>query len=106
MGRLIGTRSGDKGGDANLGVYARSDDGFFWIDSFLSVERFRELLPETSELPIDRYALPNLRALNFVIHGLLDEGVAASTRIDAQAKSLGEWLRARIVEIPQALLED
>ncbi|MBT8201574.1 MAG: DUF1446 domain-containing protein [Acidimicrobiia bacterium] len=106
LGRLIGTRSGDKGGDANLGVYARSDDGFFWIDSFLSVERFRELLPETSELPIDRYALPNLRALNFVIHGLLDEGVAASTRIDAQAKSLGEWLRARIVEIPQALLED
>ncbi len=106
LGRLIGTRSGDKGGHANLGVYARSDDGFSWIDAYLNVTRFRELLPETHELTIERHVLPNLRALNFVIHNLLEEGVAASTRSDTQAKSLGEWLRARIVEIPQVLLED
>ncbi|MGH2474464.1 MAG: AtuA-related protein, partial [Candidatus Limnocylindrales bacterium] len=66
----------------------------------------RELLPETAGLTIDRYRLGNLRALNFVIHGLLQEGVAASTRQDAQAKSLGEWLRARVVELPAALLAD
>ena len=52
-----------------------------------------------------RYALPNLRALNFVIVGLLGEGVASSLRPDAQAKSLGEWLRAREVELPEALLK-
>jgi hypothetical protein len=60
----------------------------------------RELLPETAALDIDRHELANLRAVNFVIHGMLQEGVAASTRSDAQAKSLGEWLRARLVDLP------
>lgn len=105
LGRVVGTRSGDKGGDANLGVFARSDAGFAWVHDFLTVERLRQLLPEAAELPIDRHDLPNVRALNFVIHDLLEEGVAASTRIDGQAKSLGEWLRARVVEIPAALLD-
>jgi hypothetical protein len=104
LGSVIGTRSGDKGGNANLGVFTRSDAAFEWVSGFLTVERFRELLPETAPLRVDRHDLPNLRALNFVVHGLLDEGVAASTRIDGQAKSLGEWLRARTVDVPAALL--
>lgn len=104
IGTVVGTRSGDKGGDANLGVFVRSDPAWSWLDEFLTVERLRELLPELSELPVDRHRLPTLRALNFVVHGLLDEGVAASTRPDAQAKSLGEWLRARVVELPVVLL--
>jgi hypothetical protein len=104
LGRVVGARSGDKGGNANLGVFARSDDGWAWLDGFLTVDRVRALLPETAGLAVDRHRLANLRALNFVIHGLLQEGVAASTRQDAQAKSLGEWLRARIVEIPASLL--
>jgi hypothetical protein len=62
-------------------------------------------LPETAPLVIDRYRLPFLRAVNFVIHDFLDEGVAAATRQDAQAKSLGEWLRSRYVEIPSVLLD-
>ncbi len=104
LGTLYGSRSGDKGGNANLGVFARSDQAWAWLDAFLSTERLRELLPETAELEVDRHRLPNLRSLNFVIHGLLEEGVAACTRQDGQAKSLGEWLRARVVEIPVALL--
>jgi hypothetical protein len=104
LGWVIGTRSGDKGGNANLGVFVRSAEAWAWLDRYLSVERLRALLPETAELPIDRYQLPNIHSLNFVIHGLLEEGVAASTRQDPQAKSLGEWLRARVVEIPAALL--
>jgi hypothetical protein len=104
IGRVVGTRSGDKGGNANLGVFARTDDAWLWLDWFLTVDRVRELLPETAPLAIDRYRLPNIRALNFLVHGLLQEGVAASTRQDAQAKSLGEWLRARIVDVPKALL--
>jgi hypothetical protein len=106
LGRVAGTRSGDKGGDANLGVFARSDEAWAWLDAFLTVDRLRALLPETGGLAVDRYRLPALRSLNFVIHGLLQEGVAASTRQDAQAKSLGEWLRARVVDIPAALLPD
>jgi Acyclic terpene utilisation family protein AtuA len=104
LGGVVGARSGDKGGNANLGVFARSDDGWAWLDGFLTVDRLRALLPETAGLAIDRHRLANLRALNFVIHGLLQEGVAASTRQDGQAKSLGEWLRARIVEVPASLL--
>ena len=104
IGRLVGARSGDKGGNANLGVFARSADAFVWLDSFLTVERFQELLPETRPLLVERFDLPNIWSLNFVVHGLLDEGVAASTRIDAQAKSFGEWLRARVVDVPVALL--
>ncbi len=106
LGRVAGARSGDKGGNANLGVFARSDEGWAWLDGFLTVDRLRALLPETADLPVDRHRLPALRSLNFVIHGLLQEGVAASTRQDAQAKSLGEWLRARVVDIPAALLPD
>lgn len=103
LGQLFGARSGDKGGHANLGIFARSDPAWSWLDSFLSEDEFRRLLPETAPLVIDRYRLPALRALNFVIHDLLDEGVAASTRQDAQAKGLGEWLRSRYAEIPTVL---
>lgn len=104
IGRLIGARSGDKGGNANLGVFARSADAFAWLAGFLTVEEFQALLPETADLRVERHDLANLWSLNFVVHGLLDEGVAASTRIDGQAKSLGEWLRARVVDVPVSLL--
>ena len=104
LGRIVGARSGDKGGNANLGVFARTDQAWAWLDSFLTTDALKALLPETAPLEVQRHRLPNLRALNFVIVGLLQEGVAASTRQDAQAKSLGEWLRARLVEVPASLV--
>jgi hypothetical protein len=104
IGRIIGARSGDKGGNANLGVFARSDEAWAWLDDFLTTERLRSLLPEVAQFNVDRIRLPALRSLNFVIHGILEEGVAAATRQDGQAKSLGEWLRARVVDIPESLL--
>jgi hypothetical protein len=104
LGRVAGARSGDKGGNANLGVWARTDQAYQWLAGFLTVEMLRKLLPETGPLPVQRYELPNLRAVNFVIAGLLGEGAAASTRLDPQAKSLGEWLRARVVDIPRELI--
>jgi hypothetical protein len=104
LGEVVGARSGDKGGDANLGVWARTDAGYGWMRAFLTVERLKELLPETAPLIVERYDLPNLKALNFVIHGILGRGVAASTRFDPQAKALGEWLRSRIVDVPEELL--
>ncbi|MGW4464531.1 acyclic terpene utilization AtuA family protein [Micromonospora sp. NPDC004704] len=102
LGTVVGARSGDKGGDANLGVWVRAADGYAWLRDWLTVERLRDLLPETANLDVERYELPNLAAVNFVIRGLLGAGVAASTRFDPQAKALGELLRARIVDLPAA----
>ncbi|KAA9380488.1 DUF1446 domain-containing protein [Microbispora cellulosiformans] len=100
LGRIAGARSGDKGGDANLGVWVRDPAHYPWLAAFLTVERLRELLPEVGLLPVERFALPNLHALNFVVHGLLGRGVAASPLLDAQAKALGERLRAVRVPVP------
>jgi hypothetical protein len=104
LGTVVGARSGDKGGDANVGVWARTDAAYQWLAGYLTVDELRRLLPECAPLPVQRYELPNLRAVNFVVEGLLGEGVAASTRFDPQAKALGEWLRSRVVEIPEELL--
>ncbi|MCT1658288.1 acyclic terpene utilization AtuA family protein [Brevibacterium luteolum] len=105
LGRIFGARSGDKGGDANLGVFGRTEEAWAWLDAHLTVGRLSELLPEVGEHEIERYRFPNIRAVNFVIRGLLGDGVAASVRQDAQAKSLGEWLRSRIVGLPQSVLD-
>jgi hypothetical protein len=104
LGTLVGARSGDKGGTANVGVWARSDEAWTWLVHFLTVDRFRELLPETATLPVERHVMPNLRAVNFVVDGLLGEGVAANVRHDPQAKAVGEWLRSRVVDVPERLL--
>lgn len=105
LGLVAGARSGDKGGDANLGVWVRDDDAWRWLAHELTVERFKELLPETAESTVVRHVLPRLRALNFTVHGLLGEGVAAQARFDPQAKALGEWLRSRSLPVPVPLLE-
>jgi hypothetical protein len=104
LGVVFGARSGDKGPNANLGIFARSPEAYAWLDSFLSIEKLQELMPEARDRRIDRYKLPNILSLNFIFHGLLEEGVAASTRQDPQAKALGEYLRAKVVSIPESLL--
>jgi hypothetical protein len=106
LGTLLGARSGDKGGDANLGVWARTDAAADWLLGALTTDRLKELLPETAPLTVERHELRNLRAVNFVIRGLLGEGVAASTRFDPQGKALGELFRARVAEVPATLVTD
>ncbi|WP_329520933.1 acyclic terpene utilization AtuA family protein [Spirillospora sp. NBC_01491] len=106
LGWVAGARSGDKGGDANIGVWARTDAQWSWLEGFLTTERFGALLPETREHTVTRHVLPNLRAVNFVVEGLLQEGVSASTRFDPQGKALGEWLRSRHVDVPVALIPE
>jgi hypothetical protein len=105
LGVAFGARSGDKGGDANVGVWARSPEGYAWLAANLDLDRFRRLVPEAARLEVRRHELPNLLALNFVVVGLLGEGVSSSARFDPQAKGLGEYLRSRIVELPVALIE-
>jgi hypothetical protein len=104
LGAVAGARSGDKGGDANIGVWARNDETWRWLVNTLTVAELQRLLPETAPCAVQRHVLPNLRALNFVVEGLLGAGVASSTRFDPQAKALGEWLRSRIIEIPEGLV--
>ena len=104
LGTVAGARSGDKGGSANVGVWARTDDAWRWLANHLTADELRRLLPEVASLPVTRHVLPNLRAINFVIDGLLGQGVASNARFDPQAKALGEWLRSRHVDIPEALL--
>ncbi|ADK86611.1 protein of unknown function DUF1446 [Desulfarculus baarsii DSM 2075] len=104
LGRAFATRSGDKGGNANLGVWARTPQAFAWLRQFLTTEKLGQLLPDCAGFATERYELPNLLALNFYIKGLLGEGVAASIKADPQAKTLGEYLRAKIIEMPESII--
>ncbi len=104
LGTIAMARSGDKGGSANIGVWVRTDDEWAWLVNTLTVEVLRDLLPETADLPVTRHVLPNLRAVNFVVEGILGEGVSSNVRFDPQAKGLGEWLRSRHLAIPEELL--
>jgi hypothetical protein len=104
LGRVTGARSGDKGGDANIGVWATTDDAWPWLAHTLTAAKLQQLLPETGDLKVTRHVFPHLRALNFTVEGILGEGVAAQARFDPQAKGLGEWLRSRHLDIPEALL--
>lgn len=106
LGRLFGTRSGDKGGAANCGVWARTDRAYDFLIGYLTVARFKQLLPDLAPFTVERYALPNLRALNFYINDMLGDGVSSSHRIDRQAKSLGEYLRVKNFDCPIALAEE
>ncbi|QSR24250.1 exopolyphosphatase [Nocardioides aromaticivorans] len=110
LGSFVHARSGDKGGDANLGLWVKNDGSpkyearVQWLAKIVKDRKVRELVPEAKDLDVDVYVLPNLGAVNIVIHGLLGDGVAASTRFDPQAKGLGEWVRSRIVHIQEDLL--
>lgn len=104
LGTIAGARSGDKGGSANIGVWVRTDEQWRWLCTALTVDALRELLPEAADLTIGRHLLPELRAVNFVIEGILGQGVAYQARFDPQAKGLGEWLRSRYVDIPEGII--
>jgi acyclic terpene utilization AtuA family protein len=104
LGTIVGARSGDKGGNANVGVWVREDTAYPWLCALITDQTVRELLPETAGRPVRITRLPNIRAVNIVVEGLLGAGVAFNARFDPQAKALGEWLRSRHVSIPVSLL--
>ena len=104
LGSVFATRSGDKGGNANLGVWAKNRDAFEYLKSYLTVGKLKELLTDMSEFEIEKYEFENLYAVNFYIKGILGDGVAASLRSDPQGKTLGEYLRAKIIDLPKSIL--
>ncbi len=110
LGTFVHARSGDKGGDANLGLWVTHDDPerydarVTWLQKLITPQQVRRLVPEAEDLDVEVYLLPNLGGVNVLIRGLLGDGVAASTRFDPQAKGLGEWVRSRMVAIEDSLL--
>ena len=106
LGELFGARSGDKGGCANIGVWAKTENAFSFLNEYLTVETLKKLMPDVAEFDIDRYELPNILSLNFYIHGILQDGVSSNTRKDGQAKSLGEYLRSKYIDMPKSLIEE
>ena len=106
LGLVFGARSGDKGGCANLGLWAKTSKAYSFLSEFLTTSKLKELLPDLNEFEIDRYELPNILSLNFYIHGILEDGVSSNSRKDGQAKSLGEYIRAKKVKMPIEIMED
>jgi hypothetical protein len=104
LGILVGARSGDKGGNANLGLWVESDEAYEWLAATLDAKTLSSLVDGADGLAVERYEFANLRALNFVIKGLLGWGVASNLRLDTQAKSLGEEVRAQVIGLPAHLL--
>ena len=104
FGRLFATRSGDKGGNANLGIWAKTPESYEFLRSYLSVEVLKNMLGDVRPYEIERYEFPNLLAVNFYIRGILGDGVAASLRSDPQAKTLGEYIRAKMIEAPESIV--
>ncbi|WP_446499886.1 AtuA-related protein [Nocardioides alcanivorans] len=113
LGTFVHARSGDKGGDANLGLWVARDDvdgaevwqaRVAWLTALITPAKVRELVPEAADLDIEVHRLSNLGGVNVLIRGLLGQGVASSTRFDPQAKGLGEWVRSRMVTVDEGLL--
>lgn len=106
FGEIYGTRSGDKGGCANLGVWAKNSDSFAFLHNFLTVKKLKELLPDLNQFKVERFELANINSLNFYIHDILQDGISSNDKKDGQAKSLGEYLRAKKIKVPEAIIGD
>ena len=104
LGRLFGTRSGDKGGNANCGVWAKTEEAYAFLHEYLTVEEFKRLCPDFAQYDVERYDMPNMLSMNFYVKGILGTGAVSNNRMDKQAKSMGEYLRAKHIEVPESLL--
>ncbi|KAH7162106.1 hypothetical protein B0J13DRAFT_490657 [Dactylonectria estremocensis] len=107
LGDLFFARSGDKGGNANVGFWVRDSKAFPFAQAFLTVPRLIELLADDWDprYSIERCEFPNLNAIHFVIRGILQDGVSSSSVLDGFGKSISEFLRARMVELPGELVQ-
>lgn len=104
LGRIAYARSGDKGGNSNVGIWTSDPRAWPWLRSLLSTDGLKALLPEIGDGAIVRHEFPNLRAVHFVLPGLLGRGGSSNLRLDSIGKAVSEHLRARIVDIPSELL--
>jgi hypothetical protein len=103
LGEIVSARSGDKGADANVGVWADTDERFEFIRAVLTEERVAAHFARLCRGRVIRYELPNLRALNFILKDALGGGGSASLRTDAQGKTLSLGLLHMVVEADEDL---
>ncbi|KAF2110320.1 hypothetical protein BDV96DRAFT_635421 [Lophiotrema nucula] len=108
LGDLVFARSGDKGGNANIGLWVRHPSAWPWLHSFLTTNKVIELLGDDwkSTFSVERCEFENLMAVHFVIKNMLQEGVSSSSILDGFGKSVGEFVRARFVNLPQKLVDE
>ncbi|PYI11836.1 DUF1446-domain-containing protein [Aspergillus sclerotiicarbonarius CBS 121057] len=108
LGWIVHARSGDKGPDANCGFWVRHSDEYLWLRTLLSITTIKDLLGEkytaNPDLRIERFELPNMRAVHFLFRNLLDRGVGVTTTVDFLGKNVAEFLRARVVDVPVGFL--
>jgi hypothetical protein len=101
--RLAHARSGDKGDTANVGVIALRPELYPVLVSELTTERVKEHFRGICEGAVERFELPNLHALNFLLHESLGGGGTVSLRTDAQGKTLSTAMLRMEVEVPEEL---
>ena len=102
--RLCLARSGDKGDIANIGVIARSEEIYAWMLEHLTPAFVKRYFDDVCEGEVERFELPNLLAVNFLLHRSLGGGGTLSLLLDAQGKTYAQYLLAAMVEVPEGLL--
>lgn len=105
LGWVVMGRSGDKASDANVGLFVRHDDEWDWLRSLLTTDKMIDLLgQEYLGHGIDRFEMPNIRTVHFLVRDHLDRGFNSTSSLDALGKNLAEYLRAKWVDIPDQFL--
>ena len=105
LGWIVHARSGDKGSNANIGFWVRNKDEWDWLRSLLSIDTIKRLLAdEYKGKKIDRFELPNMYAVHFLLHDHLDRGASCSSSYDFLGKNVAEYLRSKYVELPDRFL--
>ncbi len=95
-------RSGDKGDTANVGVIALQPEWYPVLVEFVTRDRVAEHFRGLIDGPVERFELPNLKALNFLLHGALDGGGTLSLKTDAQGKVYSTALLRMVLDVPDA----
>jgi hypothetical protein len=99
-------RSGDKGNDCNIGIIARTEEWYPFLEESLQADAVARFLKPIAQGPVCRYELPNLGALNFLVRHALGGGGSKSLRLDAQGKTFAQALLKMPVEISDNLWEE
>ena len=105
LGEIIYTRSGDKGGDASLGVWCRSPEALPWVTAYLTGARVHRLMGLADTVSVDAFPLPNIHGQLYILRGYFGRSGTGNIGLDQIGKGLGEFLRSCIVDIPVSLLK-
>lgn len=102
LGDIVLARSGDKGGNVNIGLFVQTQDQWDWFRAFMTRDRLRGLMGKDwrDEYFIERVEMPGIRAVHFVVYGLLGRGVSSSRLLDSLGKGFAEFIRAVHVPVP------